>query len=54
MPYFALVATFLYRYDRRAGIGTLLAVMLPYTVALGIAWLALFGAWLVLGLPLGV
>ncbi len=54
MPYFALVATFLYRYDRQAGIGTLLAVMLPYTLALGIAWLALFGAWLGLDLPLGL
>ena len=54
MPYFALVATFLYRYDRQAGIGTLLAMMLPYTVALGTAWLTLFGVWLALGLPLGI
>ncbi len=54
MPYFALVATFLYRYDRRAGIGTLLAVMLPYTVAIGSGWLMLFGAWIVLDIPLGI
>ena len=54
MPYFALVATFLYRYDKQAGIGTLLAAMLPYTVALGIGWLTLFGIWLILGFPLGI
>ena len=53
MPYFALVAAFMQRYDRRAGIGTLLAVMLPYSLVIGVGWLALFGVWLVFDLPLG-
>ena len=53
MPYFALVAAFLQRYDRRAGIGTLLAVMFPYAWTVGLAWLMLLSVWLTLGIPLG-
>ncbi len=53
MPYFALVAAFLQQYDRRAGIGTLLAMMLPYTLTIGLGWLVLFGAWLAFDIPLG-
>ncbi len=53
MPYFALVAAFMQQYDKRAGIGTLLAVMLPYGLTIGLGWLALFGAWLALDIPLG-
>ena len=32
MPYFALVVAFMQRYDRRAGVGTLMAAMLPYSL----------------------
>ena len=53
MPYFALVAAFMRKYDERAGIGTLLAVMLPYGLVIGTGWLALFGGWLALDIPLG-
>ncbi len=53
MPYFALVVAFLQQYDKRAGIGTLLAVMLPYSLAIGLGWLVLFGGWLILDIPLG-
>jgi aminobenzoyl-glutamate transport protein len=35
------------------GIGTVISLMLPYSVALFLSWLAFFGAWLVLGLPIG-
>lgn len=53
MSYFALIVALLQRYDPRAGIGTLVATMLPYTVVFGIGWLLLLTFWLVFDLPLG-
>ncbi len=53
MSYFALIVALLQRYDPRAGIGTLVATMLPYTVVFGIGWLLLLIFWLVFDLPLG-
>jgi aminobenzoyl-glutamate transport protein len=53
MSYFALIIAFFQRYDPKAGLGTLVATMLPYTLAFLIAWIALFALWLELGLPLG-
>ena len=38
MSYFPLILTFLHKYDARAGIGTLIATMLPYSVAFMVAW----------------
>lgn len=53
MSYFALIIAFLQRYDRKAGLGTLVATMLPYSVVFLLAWTTFFGIWLALGLPLG-
>ncbi len=54
MPYFPLIVVFCQRYVRSTGIGTLLALMLPYSVALLVLWtLLLIGFW-ALGLPLGL
>jgi aminobenzoyl-glutamate transport protein len=53
MSYFALIISFFQRYDPRAGIGTLVATMLPYTLSFLLVWSALFALWLELGLPLG-
>lgn len=53
MSYFALIVAFVARYDPRAGIGTVIATMLPYTVVFAILWTALFIVWYLLGLPLG-
>ena len=53
MPYFALVVTFAQRYDKNAGVGTIIAMMLPYGVVVSIVWILLFLAWEVLGLPFG-
>ncbi len=41
------------RYDKHSGIGTLIAVMLPYAIVLTIAWTALFAVCYLLGIPLG-
>ena len=53
MPYFALIVTFAQRYDKNAGVGTVIAMMLPYGVAVSVIWIALFLAWEILGLPFG-
>src|SRR5690606_21207896 len=53
LPYFPVVIAFAQKYDRRAGIGTLISTMLPYSVAFLIAWILMFAIWIFLGLPLG-
>jgi aminobenzoyl-glutamate transport protein len=54
MPYFALVVVFCQRYVKSSGIGTVVALMLPYSVTFLVCWSLLLVAWLLLGLPLGV
>jgi aminobenzoyl-glutamate transport protein len=53
MSYFALIIAFFQRYDKSAGIGTLTATMLPYSVVFLVVWSAFFVVWISLGLPLG-
>jgi aminobenzoyl-glutamate transport protein len=53
MSYFALIIAFLQRYEPKAGIGTVIAVMLPYSIVFGIGWSILFAFWLSFGLPIG-
>jgi aminobenzoyl-glutamate transport protein len=53
MPYFALVLGFVRRHQSDAGIGTLMAMMLPYSLALLLTWSLLLAVWLGLGWPLG-
>lgn len=53
MSYFALIIAFVTKYDSKAGIGTLIATMLPYTIAFFIIWVLLFIVWFILGLPVG-
>ena len=53
MSYFALIVAFFERYEPKAGIGTVIATMLPYTMVFLIGWMVLLGIWLALGLPIG-
>ncbi len=53
MSYFALIVTFAQKYDEKYGIGTIIATMLPYTIILGIIWIATLMLWVWLGIPLG-
>jgi aminobenzoyl-glutamate transport protein len=53
LPHFALVVGFAQRWQKDAGVGTVVAMMLPYAVATFIAWTLLFFAWFMLGLPFG-
>ncbi|WP_374472080.1 AbgT family transporter [Arenimonas sp.] len=53
MSYFALVIAFLQRYEPKAGIGTVVATMIPYSITFLLGWSLLFALWIALGLPLG-
>lgn len=53
MAYFPLVLTFAQRYEPKAGIGTLLAAMLPYSLAFLLGWTVLLAVWIGLELPFG-
>ena len=53
MSYFALIVAFFERYDKRSGIGTVVATMLPYTLAFLVCWSVLLILWMWLGLPVG-
>ncbi len=54
MPYFPLIVVFCQRYVKASGIGTLLALMLPFSVTLLVLWTGfLLGFW-ALGIPLGI
>ena len=53
MSYFALIVAFVQRYDRSAGLGTVVATMLPYSVSFLVVWTSLLVVWVLLGLPLG-
>jgi aminobenzoyl-glutamate transport protein len=53
LPHFALVIGFAQVYDKKAGVGTIVAMMLPYTVVMFVAWVLIFFAWYWLKLPFG-
>ena len=54
MSYFGLILAFATRYDKKLGIGTIIATMLPYSIAFLIGWIALFYLWVfALGMPVG-
>jgi aminobenzoyl-glutamate transport protein len=52
--YFALIVVFAQKYDAKAGVGTLVALMIPYVIAIYFVWTLLFIAWFMLGLPWGL
>lgn len=51
--YLVIILVFLQRHAPRAGIGTLVALMLPYSLAFLVVWSALLAVWVALGVPLG-
>ena len=52
-PYFALALTFLQKYYKPAGVGTLMSLAIPYSVAMLVGWFLFFTLWYLLGIPLG-
>ena len=54
MPYFPLVVVYCQRYVRNTGIGTVTAMMLPYSMSFLAAWTLFLLAYYMIGLPLGI
>ncbi|RLU02566.1 MAG: AbgT family transporter, partial [Ketobacter sp.] len=53
MPYFGVVVAFMQRYKSDLGVGTIMSLMLPYSLAFLIGWSLVFAFWVGLGFPLG-
>ena len=53
MVYLPFIVTVAQRYKKDAGIGTIIALMLPYTVWILVTWIVIFVAWFLLGIPWG-
>ena len=51
--YFALIVSFAAKYQKDAGVGTVIALMLPYVAAVLVVWILLLAAWQMLGIPWG-
>ena len=54
MPYFPLVVVFCQRYVKSTGIGTVTAMMLPYSVTFLVLWTAFLLVYWAIGFPLGL
>ena len=53
MSYFALIIAFMQKYEPKAGIGTIIATMLPYSIVFLIVWTILLVGWILLDIPIG-
>lgn len=53
-PYLVIVLMYVQKYAPKAGIGTLIAMMLPYTIVFTLVWMAMIVLWNASGIPLGV
>lgn len=53
LPYYPIIIAFARKYKPDLGVGTLISLMLPYSVAFLISWALLFAVWFILKLPIG-
>ena len=53
MAYFPMIVAFARKYDKQAGIGTMISMMLPYSVCFLGAWIIMLAVWYFAGLPVG-
>jgi aminobenzoyl-glutamate transport protein len=53
MVYLPFVVTITQRYQKNAGLGTVVALMLPYAIMIAITWIIFFILWFLVGIPLG-
>lgn len=52
-PYMVIILALVQKYVKRGGMGTLVAVMLPYTISFMVVWCLLLVIWIMSGIPLG-
>jgi len=54
MSYFALIVVFAEKYVKKTGIGTIISLMLPYSILALLVWSLLLVIWYFTGLPIGL
>jgi len=52
--YFPLLLGWIHKYNKNIGIGTVISMLIPYSIILLIMWLVLLFIWMFLNLPIGV
>ncbi|MGL4633715.1 MAG: AbgT family transporter, partial [Cetobacterium sp.] len=52
-PYMPIVLGLAQEYEEDSGVGTVISLMLPYTIAMLIMWIIMAIIWIYLGIPLG-
>ncbi|WP_329126261.1 AbgT family transporter [Streptomyces sp. NBC_01465] len=53
MVYIPFIVLLTQKYKKEAGVGTVVSMMLPYTLIVAVTWLIFFIAWYLIGIPLG-
>ncbi|MGL4954113.1 MAG: AbgT family transporter [Cetobacterium sp.] len=53
MSYFAMIIVFMQKYDKKSSIGTLISIMLPYSIVFMIGWSIFLALWMLSGFPIG-
>ena len=51
--YLLIILAVFQKYRPKAGLGTLIALMVPYSILIGLVWTAMLVAWVLIGAPLG-
>jgi aminobenzoyl-glutamate transport protein len=52
-PYLIIILVFMKQYAPKSGMGTLIAMMLPYTLVFALVWGVMLTLWMAFGIPLG-
>ena len=53
MPFFVLVVAFMQKYDEKIKLGSVISIMLPYSLAFLASWILLLIVWYIFNLPIG-
>lgn len=53
LAYFPMALASARKYDEKLGMGTLISMLIPYSIYFAISWIILFSIWYILNLPLG-
>ena len=52
-PYLPMIIGMAAKYDKKAGMGTIISMMLPYSIAFLVSWIVMVIGWMLFNLPLG-
>lgn len=53
MVYLPFIVLLTQKYKKKSGVGTVVSLMMPYTIVVAVAWVLFFVVWYLTGIPLG-